>query len=246
MEHVLILGAGSGIGAAVARRIAEPQSRMLLHTGSNRQRLEAVAQSCREAGAEVELCVGDMSSAELLDEIGRRIADFPEGGLSGLVFAAGYARLGTVCSARTEDLVESFQAMPVAFHHLVGMAAPKLAPQRGRVVCVSAFGAHKTRTYSYATTAPAKAALEAQVRVFAANFATRGIAVNAVVPGFIEKESGTPSSLTPEQWAEVTKEIPMQRIGRREEVAATIAFLLSENAGYITGQTIHVNGGMTL
>ena len=84
------------------------------------------------------------------------------------------------------------------------------------------------------------------MRVFAANLAPRGITVNAVVPGFIEKEPGTPSSLTAAQWAEVTSDIPMQRIGRREEVASTIEFLLSRNAGYITGQAIHVNGGLTL
>ena len=67
-----------------------------------------------------------------------------------------------------------------------------------------------------------------------------------VVPGFIEKEPGTPSSLTPEQWSKVASGIPMGRIGRRDEVAATIEFLLSKDAGYITGQAIHVNGGLTL
>jgi NAD(P)-dependent dehydrogenase (short-subunit alcohol dehydrogenase family) len=81
---------------------------------------------------------------------------------------------------------------------------------------------------------------------FAASFAPQGITVNAVVPGFIQKEPGTPSSLTPEQWTQVTKGIPMGRIGRREEVASTIEYLLSEDAGYITGQAIHVNGGLTL
>jgi NAD(P)-dependent dehydrogenase (short-subunit alcohol dehydrogenase family) len=70
--------------------------------------------------------------------------------------------------------------------------------------------------------------------------------VNAVVPGFIEKEPGTPSSLTPAQWQQVTASIPMSRIGRRAEVAAMVTFLLSESAGYVTGQSIHVNGGLTL
>jgi 3-oxoacyl-[acyl-carrier protein] reductase len=70
--------------------------------------------------------------------------------------------------------------------------------------------------------------------------------VNAVVPGFITKEHGTPSSLTPEQWADVTANIPMARLGQAAEVAATAAFLLSEPAGYVTGQSLHVNGGLTL
>ncbi|MDP4796439.1 MAG: SDR family oxidoreductase, partial [Rhodospirillales bacterium] len=114
-----------------------------------------------------------------------------------------------------DKLAEALNAMPIAFHRLAALLAAKLADQRGRIVCVSAFGAHRSKSYSYAATAPAKAALEAQVRVYAANLAPRGSTVNAVVPGFVEKEPGTPSSLTPEQWKEVTTGIPMNRIGRR-------------------------------
>ena len=134
----------------------------------------------------------------------------------------------------------------MAFQRLCTYIAPKLADHRGRILCVSAFGAHRSKTHSYAPTAPAKAALEAQVRVFAANLAPRGITVNAVVPGFISKDAGTHSSLTPEQWSEVTKTIPMARLGQAAEVAATAAFLLSEPAGYVTGQSLHVNRGLTL
>ena len=136
--------------------------------------------------------------------------------------------------------------MPVAFHRLTALLVPKLAAGRDRIVCVSAFGAHRSKTHSYAATAPAKAGLEAQVRVFAANLAPSGITVNAIVPGFIEKEPGTPSSLTPAQWQDVTAGIPMNRIGKREEVAAVARFLLTQEAGYITGQNIHINGGLTL
>jgi 3-oxoacyl-[acyl-carrier protein] reductase len=246
MEYRLILGAGSGIGAALARRVARPETRMLLHTGRNREGLEAVAQDCRAAGAEVELCLGDMGAPEPFVEIGTWLDNVPDGGLVGLVFAAGYARLGPVTETPVDALQQALQAMPVAFHRLVALAAPKLAPERGRVVCVSAFGAHRAKTHNYSATAPAKSAMEAQVMSFAASFAPLGITVNAVVPGFIQKEPGTPSSLTPEQWTQVTAGIPMGRIGRREEVASTIEYLLSRDAGYITGQAIHVNGGLTL
>jgi 3-oxoacyl-[acyl-carrier protein] reductase len=246
MEFCLVLGAGSGIGAALARRIARPESRFLLHTGSNREGLEAVAQDCRGAGAEIDLCIGDMGRPEPFVEIGQWLDKVPDGDLVSLVFAAGYARLGTVTDTPVDALEDALQAMPVAFHRIVALAAAKLTPERGRIVCVSSFGPHTTKNHSFAASAPAKSALEAQVRVFAANFAARGITVNAVVPGFIEKEPGTPSSLTPEQWEKVTLGIPMGRIGRREEVASIIEFLLTKDAGYITGQAIHVNGGMTL
>ncbi|HET7409102.1 MAG TPA: SDR family oxidoreductase [Paracoccaceae bacterium] len=246
MERTLILGAGSGIGAATARRIAQPGIGLLLHTGRSRERLDAVADECRGAGAEVETCIGDMAEAESFAPIARWLNSIPTGALTGVVFAAGYARLGTVSEAPADEVAEALNAMPLAFHRLVALTAPKLGDGRGRIVCVGAFGAHLAKSYSYAATAPAKAALEGQVRVFAANLAPRGITVNAIVPGFIRKEAGTPSSLTPEQWAEVTAGIAMQRLGRADEVASAIEYLLSPDAGYITGQALHVNGGLTL
>lgn len=246
MESTLILGAGSGIGAALARRIAGPGLRLLLHTGRSRERLEGVAARCADAGAEVETCIGDLAEPETFAPVAAWLDRTAPEALVGVVFAAGYARFGTVSDAPPEELAKALHAMPLAFHRLVALAEPKLARGRGRVVCVSAFGAHRTRTHSYAATAPAKSALEAQVRVFAANLAPRGVTVNAVVPGFIRKEAGTPSSLTAEQWAQVTAGIPMQRIGDPGEVASAIEYLLRPDAGYVTGQAIHVNGGLTL
>lgn len=246
MTHYIIIGAGSGIGAALARQLAAPGIRLLLHTGSNADRLAGVAEACEKAGATVSTCLGLTEDPTLIDKIAAWLDPLPPGALSGFAFAAGYAKLGTVETTDTAALHAALEAMPVAFQRLCTQIAPKLADHRGRILCVSAFGAHRSKTHSYAPTAPAKAALEAQVRVFAANLAPRGITVNAVVPGFISKDAGTHSSLTPEQWSEVTKTIPMARLGQAAEVAATAAFLLSEPAGYVTGQSLHVNGGLTL
>ena len=246
MERHVIIGSGSGIGAALARSIAGPDVGLLLHTGENQARLDTVVADCRALGAHVDTCIGLTADEKLFESVTAWADALPDGGLTGFVFAAGYAKIGGITDTPADQLVEGLRAMPVAFHRLTALLVPKLAAGRGRIVCVSAFGAHRSKTHSYAATAPAKAGLEAQVRVFAANLAPSGITVNAIVPGFIEKEPGTPSSLTPAQWQDVTAGIPMNRIGKREEVAAVARFLLTQEAGYITGQNIHINGGLTL
>ena len=246
MEHHIIIGSGSGIGAALARSMAAPGVSLLLHAGQSADRVATVAEACRAKGAEVSTCLGLTEEEALYEAVADWLGRLPDGGLASFTFAAGYARLGSIDTTPHSELLVALTAMPVAFHRLCALVSPKLAQGRGRIVCISAFGAHRTKTHSYTPTAPAKAALEAQVRGIAANLAPRGITVNAVVPGFIEKEPGTPSSLTPEQWAEVTAGIPMNRLGAREDVAEVARFLLSEQAGYVTGQSLHVNGGLTL
>lgn len=246
MNTYAIIGAGSGIGTALARMLARAGVRLLLHTGSNRTQLDTVAQECRDQGAEVTTCLGRTEEDALFAAVTDWAQNVPDGTLTGFVFAAGYARFGGIGDTPDAALKQALHAMPLAFHRLAALLVPKLADGRGRIVCISAFGAHRTKDYNYTATAPAKAALEAQVRNFAADLAPRGITVNAVVPGFVEKEPGTPSSLTPDQWRKVTDAIPMNRIGRRKEIAAMARFLLSDDASYVTGQAIQVNGGLTL
>ena len=84
------------------------------------------------------------------------------------------------------------------------------------------------------------------MKSLAVEVAARGITVNAVVPGYIQKEAGTPTSLDPERWKRVVERIPTGRVGQPAEVAAVIDFLCSPDAAYVTGQIIHVDGGLTL
>ena len=115
-------------------------------------------------------------------------------------------------------------------------------------MAISSFVAHTFRTdlLTFPASAGAKAATEALVRALAVELASSGLTVNAVVPGFIRKDSGARAALTPEQAAAQTARIPLGRLGLPGEVAAAVAFLVSSQASYITGQTLHVDGGLVM
>lgn len=244
MTRHMILGAGSGIGAALARRLAGPGVVLGLHTGRRVDALAGVAADCRARGAQVECLTGDLAEAATFATIEALLPDLAP--LTGLVFAAGYARLGPLADTGAGVLGDAFAAMPLAFHRAVRLALPCLAEGSGRVVALSAFGPHRPRLAAFAATAPAKAALEAQIRALAMELAPRGITCNAVAPGLIAKPPGTPSALSAQEWEAMRRSIPLGRLGQPEEVAALLAFLLSAEAGYMTGQILHLDGGLML
>jgi 3-oxoacyl-[acyl-carrier protein] reductase len=137
--------------------------------------------------------------------------------------------------------------MPGAFLEIANAALASLsASARGRVVVVSSFVAHRFRKGElFPASAAAKAALEALAKSLAVQLASTGTTVNVVVPGFTRKDEGKLGAL-PRSAAELAKANPQGRLALPEEIAATIAFLLSDEAAHITGATLSVDGGLTL
>lgn len=246
MSIVLVTGAGSGIGAATCRRLAGPGDSFVLHARSNRRGCEEVANELRGMGALAEVVLGDLADGVT----GRQLVQAAMelfGGLDTLVANAGFpdrSPLGDL-TRQQFDYVHDVVAGGL-FELLTAALEPLIRSASGRIVTVSSHNAHVYQIDypNYPASASAKAALEALTRATAVQLAPHGVTVNCVVPGLIEKQAGTEQFLSAQEWQELRQKIPLGRIGRPKEVADVIAFLCSVEASYVTGQTIHVNGGL--
>jgi NAD(P)-dependent dehydrogenase (short-subunit alcohol dehydrogenase family) len=249
MRVFLITGASSGIGAAVARAVAAPDTAIVLHARKNRSGAERVAQAVGASGAQTLIVEGDLGVAgtatRLVDDATKRF-----GQLDAVVSNAGFADRRLVGEVDRAAWDASLAAMTSAFFELATAAKPWLikAGAGGRMIGVSSFVAHAFARglMTFPASAAAKAGMEALAKAFAADLAPSGVTVNCVAPGFVEKDADGHAAVSRDRMAEVSKSIPMRRYGKPAEVAAMIAFLCSPAAGYVTGQTIHVNGGLTL
>jgi 3-oxoacyl-[acyl-carrier protein] reductase len=234
MKRVLVTGSSRGIGAAIARQLAAGGFRLTVHCRSQRAQADALAADLGASVLQFDVADREASRAALEAEVAAN------GPYYGIVCNAGITRDNTFAALSGEDWDEVLDTSLGGFYNVVH---PLLMPmvrarQGGRIVTIASvagvLGNRGQVNYS-----AAKAGLIGATKALAAELASRGITVNCVAPGFIETDmtGGLPLD-------EALKAVPMGRIGRPEEVAAAVGFLLADEAAYVTRQVIGVNGGL--
>ncbi len=238
MKNVVVTGASRGIGRSIALELGKRGYRVLVnYNNSERDALQVVEQINSTGRGEAIAYRANVASFE---ETRNMIEDFTSsfGPIYGLVANAGIYIRRKIYDMGIEDWQKTMDINLNGAFYLVKAALPHMSS--GSIVFVSSQLAFKGSSSSVAYSA-SKAGILGLMHSLALQLAPR-IRVNAVTPGTIETDMI--SNYTPEQLNERAHEIPLGRIGRPEEVAEVVAFLISENSSYITGATIDVNGGL--
>jgi len=234
----LVTGASGGIGAAIARALAAQGARVGL-SGTRETALEALAGELE--GAAVLPC--NLADSRAADGLVARAED-ALGPLDILVSNAGLTRDGLFLRMKDEDWQAVLDVNLTAGFRLVRSALRGMVRRRrGRIVAVSSV-VGVTGNPGQANYAASKAGMIGMAKAVAAEVAARGVTVNCIAPGFID--TAMTRGLNDRQRAAALDRVPAGRLGAPEEIAAAAVFLASDEAAYVTGQTLHVNGGMAM
>jgi 3-oxoacyl-[acyl-carrier protein] reductase len=237
----IVTGGSRGIGRAVAEALAAQGAHVVVTFVKGEGEARKVADGIASRGGTAEILGFDVAemkpTEEAIAEVAKRL-----GRLDILVANAGIAIDGLLLRVKEEDIDRVFD-VNVKGALASARAATKvmMRARTGRIVFLSSVVGEMGNA-GQAVYSASKAALLGLTKTLAREYASRGITVNAVTPGFIDTDMTT--SLTAELKETMLKAVPLGRTGRADEVAAAIAFLCSDEAGYITGQTLRVNGGM--
>ena len=235
----LITGASGGLGSSIAKSLAGQGARLAL-SGSNAAKLEAFA---KELGGGHVTLVCDLSNTEQVDQLVPRAVE-ALGKLDVLVNNAGITRDNLAMRMKDDEFSEVLKVnLEAAFRLMRAVMKPMMRARFGRIISVTSVVA-VTGNPGQANYVASKAGLIGMSKAFAQEVASRGITVNCVAPGFMT--SAMTDALNEQQKAGILSRIPMGAMGSGDDIGAAVAYLASKEAGYVTGQTLHVNGGMAM
>lgn len=238
MKRAMVTGGSGGIGASICRKLAAAGYDVLVHANSNIERAESVAAEIRAAGGQAHAVAFNVTDATAtkaaLDK------ELEAGPIQVLVNNAGIHDDAVFAGMSADKWTSVIDVSLNGFFNVTQpLTLPMLRTRWGRIINISSVAgiAGNKGQVNYSA---AKGALNAATKSLALEVASRGVTVNAVAPGFIETAmiAGLLDAET------VRKLIPMQRVGKPEEVADLVAFLASDAAAYISGQVISINGAM--
>ncbi len=238
-ETVLVTGSSRGIGKAIALRLAREGYDLVLHCRNNREQADNVVAEIESLGQHARVLQFDISDRAICKEILE--ADIEEyGAYYGVVCNAGVARDNAFPAMPSDEWDLVIRTNLDGFYNVLHPIIMPMIRRRkpSRIVTLSSVSGEMGNRGQVNYSA-AKAGIIGATKALAVELAKRKITVNCVAPGLIDTEMTENAPVE-----EALKIIPMQRVGRVEEVAGTVSFLMSEDAGYITRQVISVNGGM--
>ena len=237
-RRALVTGASGALGQAIARRLAQGGMHVIVHANRRLDAAQAIADELRAAGASAEACAFDLTDRAATHAACERL--LADGPVQVLVNNAGThddAVFPALREAQWHDVIDV--SLNGFFHVTQPLMMPMIRTRWGRVINISSVAA-LTGNRGQVNYAAAKGALNSATKALALEVASRGITVNAVAPGIID--SGMAEQVFDK--ALIERLVPMKRAGTAAEVAALVAFLASDDAAYISGQVISVNGGM--
>jgi 3-oxoacyl-[acyl-carrier protein] reductase len=238
-KTVLVTGATGGIGGSIARALHAAGASVLC-AGT---RIQVLDELVRELGERAFAHPADLANPLAGDELVKR-AEADLGKLDILVNNAGFTRDGLAMRMKDEDWAAVLDINLTASFRLARAALRGMMKRRaGRIVSITSV-VGVAGNPGQANYCAAKAGLIGMTKSLAQEVASRGITVNCVAPGFIE--SPMTDALNEEQRARILGNVPIGRMGHGQEIAAAVLYLASDEAAYVTGQTLHVNGGLLM
>ena len=239
-QIALVTGASRGIGAAIAQTLGK-QGAVVVGTATSQGGAENIEAAFKAAGIKGLGIALDVNDAQQVESVLKTISE-KFGDVSILVNNAGITRDTLLMRMKDEDWDAVISTnLKSVYRMSQAVLRPMMKARLGRIISISSVVGHMGNA-GQTNYAAAKAGMTGFTKSLAAEVGSRGITVNCVAPGFIETDMT--AELPEEIKQQMLARIPAGRLGHVDEIAATVAFLASPSAAYITGETIHVNGGM--
>ncbi|HAZ38675.1 MAG TPA: 3-oxoacyl-[acyl-carrier-protein] reductase [Exiguobacterium sp.] len=238
----LVTGASRGIGAAIAKRLATDGFRVVVNYAGSTDKAEAIVREIKEAGGEALAIQANVAEADAVKQMIKQTID-AFGQLDCVVNNAGITRDGLLMRMKEADF-DAVVDTNLKGAFLVTQAATRpLLKTSGRIINIASVVGISGNP-GQANYVAAKAGLIGLTKSVARELASKGVTVNAICPGFIETDMT--DELTEEQRNLSLGQIPLKRFGQTDDIASLVSFIASDEARYITGQTLAVDGGMTM